>query len=85
VKHFATPKFWDLLAALPVRVQNQARLNFEILKHDPTHPSLHFKRIARFRSARVSLSYRALAVEEGADLVWFWIGDHKAYERLIKG
>jgi hypothetical protein len=85
VKHFATADFWNILAALPVQVQEQARKSFELLKRDATHPSLHLKRIGRFRSARINLSYRALAVKEGEDLVWFWIGDHKAYERLIKG
>jgi hypothetical protein len=85
VNHFATSKFWDLFAGLPIQVQDQARKSFETLKQDPTHPSLHFKRISRFRSARINLNYRALAVEDGEDLVWFWIGNHNAYERIIKG
>ena len=85
MKHFATSKFWDQLATLPDHVQEQARKNFEILKSDPAHPSLHFKRIGQFRSARVNLNYRALGVDDGDNVVWFWIGDHKAYERLIKG
>ena len=58
--------------------------NFELLKQNPNHPSLHFKRIGRFWSVRVGLKYRALAVEGNAGLVWFWIGPHGAYDNLIK-
>lgn len=54
------------------------------LKQDPRHPSLHFKKVGRFWSARVGLRYRALAVESGDDLVWFWIGSHADYDKLIE-
>ena len=47
------------------------------------HPSLHFKRIGRFWSVRIGLHYRALAVQDGEDIVWFWIGHHAEYDRLI--
>jgi len=30
------------------------------------------------------LKYRALAFKDGADYVWFWIGDHNVYDVLIK-
>ena len=83
--HVATRKFWDLLEALPDAVHVQARKSFALLKQDASHPSLHFKKIGRFYSARVNLSYRALAVQDGDGFVWFWIGDHKDYERLIAG
>ena len=50
------------------------------------HPSLHFKRIGKFWSARAGLNwlnYRALAVKDGPDLVWVWIGPHDEYEKLV--
>ncbi len=65
-------------------VRNLADQAFAHLKEDPQYPSLHFKRVGRFWSARVGTSYRALAVEVGDELVWFWIGNHSEYERLIK-
>ncbi len=37
----------------------------------------------RFWSARICLRYRALAVESGEDLVWFWIGTHADYDKLV--
>lgn len=57
--------------------------NFALLKSDSTHPSLHFKKVGRYRSVRVGLRYRALAVEVGDDLIWFWIGSHADYDAMI--
>jgi len=49
----------------------------------PSHPSLHFKKAGDFWVARVDLSHRAAAVWNGKDYVWFWIGRHDEYERII--
>lgn len=35
-------------------------------------------------SARVGLGYRALAVREGGTWIWFWIGNHADYDRLLR-
>jgi len=64
-------------------VQRLARKNFQLLKQNPAHPSLQFKKTGRFWSARVGLNHRVLAVEDGADFIWVWIGNHDEYERLI--
>ena len=61
------------------------RQEYEILKVDPDHPSLHFKKVGPYRSVRVGIAYRALGVEDGGTIVWFWIGNHDEYERLING
>jgi hypothetical protein len=58
--------------------------NFTLLKDNPQHPSLHFKKICRYWSVRVGLHNRALAVEEDSALIWFWIGSHADYDALIK-
>ena len=81
--HRTTPQFWRRFGQLPEAVQVLARKNFALLKRDPTHPSLHFKKVGRYWSARVGLHHRVLAVEDGADLIWVWIGDHDEYDRLI--
>jgi hypothetical protein len=44
---------------------------------------LHFKRIGRFWSARVGLGYRALGLDAEGDVVWFWIGSHADYDKLL--
>ena len=82
--HRATARFWTSLARLPEPIQRVARQNFELLKKNAAHPSLHFKKIGNFWSARVSINYRALAVEDGADFIWIWIGPHDEYQRMIK-
>jgi hypothetical protein len=83
VKHSASPRFWAAYDALPASIQKLADANFELLKRDPRHPSLQFKKVGRFWSVRVGLRYRALAVETGDAYLWFWIGSHGDYDRLI--
>lgn len=58
--------------------------SYNLLRDDPQHPSLHFKRMGRFWAVRVGLRYRALAVRHEADVVWFWAGPHAEYDRLIR-
>ena len=82
--HRTTARFWTGFAHLPEAVQRVARQNFELLKENPAHPSLHFKKVGKLWSARVGINHRALAVEDGADFIWVWIGPHDEYQRLIK-
>ena len=81
--HRTTPQFWDRLAELPSSVQDLAYKNFDLLKENANHPSLHFKKVGRFWSARVGRSHRVLGIEDGADVIWVWIGKHDEYDRLI--
>jgi hypothetical protein len=83
VKHSASPRFWDAYQSLPSSIQELADANFALLKRDPRHPSLQFKKVGPYWSARVGLRYRALAVEVDDGYVWFWIGSHADYDRLI--
>jgi hypothetical protein len=82
--HRTTARFWTSLARLPEPIQRVARQNFALLKVNPAHPSLHFKKIGKLWSARVGINYRAVAVEDGADFIWVWVGPHDEYQRLIK-
>jgi len=82
--HRTTDGFWTCFASLPGAVQRVARRNFQLLKENPAHPSLHFKKVGKLWSVRVGLNYRALAVEDSADFIWVWIGAHDEYKRLIK-
>jgi hypothetical protein len=83
MNHFASPAFWQCYRGLSGSIQELANKNFTLLKSNPAHPSLHFKKVGRFRSARVGLKYRALSVEVENGLLWIWIGDHAAYDRLL--
>lgn len=84
MKHFASPAFWETYAKLPDAVRDLADKNFALLKTDPRHPSLHLKQIGGYWSVRVGLRYRALAVEVEEELLWFWIGSHADYDKLIR-
>ena len=68
MKHLATSRFWRCYHALPAAVRELADRSFGLLKADPKHPSLHFKKVGTFWSARVGLHYRALASEIGEDV-----------------
>jgi hypothetical protein len=82
--HRTTGRFWNHFAALAEPVQIVARKNFELLKDDPAHLSLHFKKVEKLWSVRAGINHRALAVQDGADFIWVWIGPHNEYRRLIK-
>jgi uncharacterized protein (DUF427 family) len=58
--------------------------NFELLKKDPRHSSLHFKKVGRFYSVRVGRKYRAIGAARNQDVIWFWMGSHSEYDNLIK-
>lgn len=77
------PRSGNATGSCPKAVRNLADKNFALLRADPMHPSLHFKKVGRFRSAPVGRNFRALAVEIEDGLLWFWIGNHAEYERLI--
>lgn len=65
-------------------MQALASKNFEILKRDPAHPSLQFKRLDKLVSARVGLHHRALGLPTAEGVHWFWIGTHSDYDNLVR-
>ena len=82
--HVASPAFWKAYDALPMDIRQKADAAFKLLQHDPQHPSLRFKQVGRYWSARIDQDFRAVAVKAPDAWVWFWIGRHRQYERLIK-
>jgi len=83
VKHLVSPRFWRHYRDLPISIRKLADKNFELLKADPHHPSLHFKKIDRLWSVRVGAHYRALGLDNDDTVVWFWIGSHSDYDKLV--
>jgi hypothetical protein len=86
--HRANADFWNDYRTLSADIRSRANKQFELLKDNPQHPSLQFKKIGNrseqeIWSARVTLKYRALAVKLTDEYVWFWIGEHNVYEALI--
>ncbi len=81
-----TERFRRAFSQLPEHIQRQARETYRLFRDNPHHPSLWFRQVHPRRpiySARISLNYRALGVREGDEIIWFWIGPHAEYERLI--
>ena len=83
MRYYASPSFWQLYAKLPKHIQNLADKNFALLKENPQHPSLHLKKVDLYWSVRVGARYRALAVEKEEGILWFWIGTHAEYDKLL--
>ena len=87
MKHLTLPRFWRHYQSLPEEVQKLADKNFQLLKTNSSHSSLHFKKIDHSNplwSVRVGRQYRALGREKPEGIVWFWIGLHDEYEQLLK-
>jgi hypothetical protein len=81
-----TRQFRSLFSALPADVQREAQRAYRLFQANPAHPGLHFKKLegeGDIYSARIGMGYRALAVMRKDRLVWYWIGSHSDYDRLI--
>ncbi|MBD1206854.1 MAG: hypothetical protein H9535_00365 [Ignavibacteria bacterium] len=81
-------RFKQLYRLLPLETRKLAKENYKLWKANPSHPSLHFKSIhpkhLNIWSVRVGDNYRALALWETETVEWFWIGDHREYEKILR-
>jgi hypothetical protein len=81
-----TRQFWRLFRDMPVDVQEDAKRAYRQFRTNPAHPGLQFKKLEgedQIYSVRIGLGYRALAVMNKDRVVWYWIGSHADYDRLI--
>ncbi|HBB30442.1 MAG TPA: hypothetical protein DDZ80_22535 [Cyanobacteria bacterium UBA8803] len=86
MKSRTTAQFRKAFANLPEQVQAQTREAYRQFKEDPWHPSLRFKQVhpeLPIYSARISRSYRAVGERDGDAIVWFWVGSHTDYDKLL--
>ena len=70
---------------MPVR--ERARTAYQLWADNPDHPSLRFKKVHSslpIYSVRIDLDWRAVGVLADDEVVWFWIGSHTDYERLLR-
>jgi hypothetical protein len=84
MKSSATRNFWATYHALPKEIQKLALQKYRLWQKDTSHPSLNFKKVGRYWSARVTDDYRAVGIKDGDSIVWFWVGTHADYNSLIK-
>ncbi|MEC4985084.1 MAG: hypothetical protein SAJ37_06885 [Oscillatoria sp. PMC 1068.18] len=81
-----TAKFWKAFDKLPETIQETARETYKIWQQNPDHPSLKFKQIHPIKpiySVRIGLNWRTVGIKEENTMIWFWIGSHSEYDRLI--
>ncbi len=74
------------LARLPAAVRRQARDAYRLFMQDPHHPSLKFKKLPPHEdlwSVRINNEYRAIGRLRGDVLLWFFVGSHADYDKLI--
>lgn len=87
MRSIRTVRFKALYERLPEGAQREADDAFRHFTSDPNHPGLNFERIqgpkATIYSARVGRNHRALAGRDGDTWVWFWIGSHSEYDKLL--
>jgi len=83
LKHLASARFWALYGSLPAEIRATADKNYALLKADPRHPSLHLKKVGPLWSARVGDRYRVLGKDVEDGILWFWIGTHAEYDKLV--
>jgi mRNA-degrading endonuclease RelE of RelBE toxin-antitoxin system len=86
VKSRTTAEFRKSFAALPKQVQEQTREAYRQFKENPSYPSLRFKKVhpeLPIYSARISNNYRAVGQLDRDTAIWFWVGSHAEYDRLL--
>ena len=79
--------FISCFRELPARIQRLARKNYKLWKERPDHPSVQFKLVGKrmpVYSIRVGIGWRALGLKVDEAIVWFWIGSHDEYMRLLR-
>jgi len=84
VNHHTTAKYWECYQNLPPQIKTLANRNFKLLKENPNLPSLSLKKIENLWSVRIGKKYRALAIEYEGCMIWFWVGNHSDYEKMLK-
>ena len=86
MKSFTSRRFRERYADLPEEVRSRARRAYQLFRRNPAHSGLNFKKVDdenNIYSARVGLGYRVLGQMDGEDIVWYWIGTHAEYDKLL--
>jgi mRNA-degrading endonuclease RelE of RelBE toxin-antitoxin system len=86
MKSVTTERFRRAYEKLPEHIKDSTKKSYAKWKENPDHPSLQFKQIHKVQaiySVRITLSYRAVGVRQRNLIIWFWIGSHAEYDKLI--
>jgi hypothetical protein len=85
MKSFTSRRFREMYALLPASVRLRADRAYRLFKRNPSHRGLNFKKVdePNIYSVRIGRGYRAFGQMDGAEIVWFWIGPHGEYDKLL--
>ncbi|MGQ0652430.1 MAG: ParE family toxin-like protein [Betaproteobacteria bacterium] len=67
-------------------MQAKAQATYRLWARDASHPSLRFKKVHNklpIYSVRIDLDWRAVGLLQDDVMIWFWIGPHSEYEKLL--
>ena len=82
------PSFKKSFQILPKEIKHKAKEAYKIWKKNPFDNSLNFKQIHPTKpiySLQITLNWRAVGIrKEKNTMLWFWIGSHEEYNKLIK-
>ncbi|MFP4548822.1 MAG: hypothetical protein ACLFQM_11880 [Fidelibacterota bacterium] len=87
MKSKTTNKFWKCYRELPAGIKKQAKETYSTFQNNPDYPGLNFKKVHNklpIFSVRISRDYRALGIKQENTIIWYWIGSHNDYERILK-
>ena len=79
--------FWKHYRKLPQNIRKIAKKQYKLFAKDTYHTSLHFKRVHSTRpiySVRITQNYRVVGILNDNIIVWFWVGSHDEYDKLLK-
>ena len=83
----ATAGFWTGFHRLPQSVQARAVITYRKWRRNPQQRGLFFKQVKRgpppVYSVRIGRGWRALGYMTDNSVVWFWIGSHAEYDRIL--
>jgi hypothetical protein len=74
------------LAQVPPAIKRQAREAYRLFSRNPQHPSLKFKKLPPHEdlwSVRINSDCRAIGRYRGEVLLWFFVGSHADYDKLV--
>ncbi len=87
-EHYCPAGLGGRTRAKPTRSQELDREAARLTYHPAVpQPGLRFKQVHAdplIYSVRVGMCYRAVGVRDGDTMIWYWIGSHADYDRLLE-
>ncbi|MGD2093284.1 MAG: hypothetical protein PVH61_44400 [Candidatus Aminicenantes bacterium] len=71
---------------LPERIKKRSKKVYRQWKENPFEPRFQFKQVHNSKpiySVRVNIGWRALGYKKNNTVLWFWIGSHEDYNKII--